>query len=272
MIKVTTDGPAGPKYEEWLENMLTKRAEYLKNWRAGKRVKPDQRLWKNLKKIFLQDLFHGKCAFCEGKHTSGHPAHVEHFRPKLGVTEKRKKIDHSGYYWLVYEWNNLMLACANCNTWHSHDDEDGHEVTHPGKSEEFRVQGKRVREPDGDPDEWQCQLLHEKPFLLNPYVDDPAMHIGFDDAGFVHAKGECERAQETIDICDLNRLALVEARMSAKDAQLLTRLIRVVEKRESSYFDPKDEFSAWLNRCVRRILDQMEEDHGRTVVATRDAG
>lgn len=53
-------------------------------------------------KAALNNIYHGKCAFCETKSES---MHVEHFRPKRG-----------GYYWLAYSWDNLLLSCPTCNT------------------------------------------------------------------------------------------------------------------------------------------------------------
>ncbi|MFT4533974.1 MAG: hypothetical protein ACI9P5_001326 [Saprospiraceae bacterium] len=39
-------------------------------------------------------------------------ADFEHCRPKSNVMESP---DHPGYWWLVNEWDNLLIACANCN-------------------------------------------------------------------------------------------------------------------------------------------------------------
>ena len=53
----------------------------------------------------LEEMFHGKCAYCESKITHIDYGHIEHFRPK----------GTPAYYELAVEWNNLLLACGRCN-------------------------------------------------------------------------------------------------------------------------------------------------------------
>jgi hypothetical protein len=60
----------------------------------------------------LEKLFCDKCAYCESKITPGFAWEVEHFRPKKSVAERP---DHPGYYWLAYEWTNLLPSCTLCN-------------------------------------------------------------------------------------------------------------------------------------------------------------
>ena len=53
----------------------------------------------------LHRMQHGKCCYCEmciAESRSGR--HVEHYRPK------------SLFPALTYQWNNLLLACADCNS------------------------------------------------------------------------------------------------------------------------------------------------------------
>lgn len=56
-----------------------------------------------------------KCCFCES--SIGHISYgdVEHFRPKAGWVQSNEKLNKPGYYWLAYEWNNLILSCQICN-------------------------------------------------------------------------------------------------------------------------------------------------------------
>ena len=66
--------------------------------------------------------FFGKCAYCEDRIVSTQPGDIEHYRPKGCVTNEDgsrvmvdanggKKVPHPGYYWLAYEWTNLLYAC-----------------------------------------------------------------------------------------------------------------------------------------------------------------
>src|SRR5689334_19247956 len=47
----------------------------------------------------LLNRFNGKCAYCESPIGPGAYADLENFRPKLQ------------YWWLTYEWSNLLPAC-----------------------------------------------------------------------------------------------------------------------------------------------------------------
>lgn len=62
--------------------------------------------------IAIQDY---KCCFCESK--IGHISYgdVEHFRPKAGWVQDDEQLNRPGYYWLAYEWENLLLSCQLCN-------------------------------------------------------------------------------------------------------------------------------------------------------------
>ncbi len=74
--------------------------------------------------FFSRDaLFFGKCAYCEGA-LELIDGDVDHFRPKGAVSDQHGKpitIDgdefreHQGYYWLAYDWRNLLPSCKTCN-------------------------------------------------------------------------------------------------------------------------------------------------------------
>jgi hypothetical protein len=63
-------------------------------------------------KAALEELFEGKCAYCETFYEAGGPMDVEHYRPKGAVAEEP---DHWGYWWLAAEWDNLLPSCTDCN-------------------------------------------------------------------------------------------------------------------------------------------------------------
>jgi uncharacterized protein (TIGR02646 family) len=140
----------------------------------------------------LKTIYNEKCAYCEQK-PLGSPAQVEHFRPKDGVNG----CNHTGYYWLAYEWSNLLLACSNCNS---------HKRTH------FPIQNaNRVSEPTliaGSINEKDNFILgltlqQEGGMLLNPEIDDPSKHLVFLPSGkidFLTARGDI-----SIQRYDLNR-------------------------------------------------------------------
>lgn len=54
---------------------------------------------------------HRKCAYCETKFTHSSPGDVEHYRPKAGYQQAvTEPLRGPGYYWLGYEWSNLLFA------------------------------------------------------------------------------------------------------------------------------------------------------------------
>ena len=78
--------------------------------------------------------FHGKCVYCETPMNDIFPGDVEHYRPKGKVTDENYDLvymqnddgsfvsdengenkPHPGYFWLAYEWTNLMPSCTYCN-------------------------------------------------------------------------------------------------------------------------------------------------------------
>ena len=136
----------------------------------------------------LAGIFHSKCAACESRLGVDNFIPVSHFRPKAGVVEDKSS---SGYWWLAYDWYNLLILCARC--------------LHM-KSSRFPIVGKRALGPSDN-------LSEENPLLLDPSVDDPNAHLAFDDDGTV--VGKTERGRITIEIFGLNRETLVEARRGA---------------------------------------------------------
>ncbi len=154
----------------------------------------------NGKKIYLvrevlRLLYYNKCAYCE---TKEYLPDIEHYRPKKGVTKLK---GHPGYYWLCYEWTNLIPACYFCNS-------------RSGKWNKFPIMGMRVMKPSflpsGDLDKNKLKanitpLIDEKPYLLHPEIDDPKPYFKFYKNGKIEGVDSIGRGAETIRICDLDR-------------------------------------------------------------------
>ena len=254
MIKVETEGPIREICKQWRESARKECDGTIKLWKESNQVPElNQRIWKDLKILFLNELFNEKCAYCEGR-VSGHfPLDVEHYRPKKKVTENRVAIAHTGYFWLAYEWHNLILACRHCNSGHP-SNANSENTSHPGKANEFRISGDRIVAPSENPDKWQLELQNEQPLLLNPYFDNPSNHISFDDKGVPYARDGSDRGDETIKVCHLDRIELVEARLQAAKDKVRCRIIdriSLLDRGERSvnepYFKASEAFSAWLN-------------------------
>src|SRR5215469_15345176 len=86
-------------------------AKLIEQFRASqRRLDFDETIYRAFRP-YLQRIFADKCAYCESP--VGHVAYgeVNHFRPKALVQEDAA---FPGYYWLAYEWSNLLLACRQC--------------------------------------------------------------------------------------------------------------------------------------------------------------
>lgn len=134
----------------------------------------------------LQNLFGGKCAFCECAATE-----IDHFRPYRRAGRADGSIDPQHYWWLAYDWENLYLCCSRCNA---------------KKRNLFPVLGP-VASPLGD----RQSLIDEQPLLLDPCRDDPEKHLKFLSDGQVIAL--TERGAATIKVFQLNDGALVTSRL-----------------------------------------------------------
>lgn len=141
----------------------------------------------------LREAQHDKCAFCESKITHVSPGDVEHYRPKKGYKQKPKdRIGRPGYYWLAYDWENLLLACESCNR--------------SGKGNLFPLEDAASRAIDHNHD-----LTAEKPLLLHPAIDEPADHLEFVGADIAPKDGS-KRGRATIKALALDRPELFERR------------------------------------------------------------
>jgi len=163
-----------------------------------------------VKKI-LNSLYHNKCAYCEGlANNAKSGTEMDHYRPKNGI----KGINnHKGYYWLGYEWTNLLPTCEKCNG---------------KKSNQFPLQDEKQRISDNLEIEgfiksgkfiWDnfhiSKLTRENPLLLNPEIDKVEEHFYFLPSGEI--KPLTEKGVATINICDLNRGSLIYERKKIAD-------------------------------------------------------
>lgn len=204
MIKLER-GPApdfyrSPKFFE-LNERLEK--EFLDSTRQ-------QRL--NFNNVFIPHIkealmfnFHQKCMYCETRLGGVEQATVDPFRPKSGARGlDKKKYAQDHYWWLYYNWDNMMLSCNTCNTRYKRD-------LFPVEDENFRAEVYSV----GD------QLLAERALLIDPCLEDPEQHLKFNSDGTVTPLSP--KGQVTIEVLGLNRQSLVVQR-SEKVVDLILKL------------------------------------------------
>jgi uncharacterized protein (TIGR02646 family) len=136
---------------------------------------------------------HGKCAFCEAKPLPVSDGDVEHFRPKGGSRQTDgAPLEQPGYYWLAYEWGNLLFACERCNRRHK---KNLFPLTEPAR----RARSHRD------------SIVGEVPFFVDPSAEDPTQYIGYREHVPIAIAGNV-RGQLTIDALGLSRSELGEDR------------------------------------------------------------
>lgn len=139
----------------------------------------------------LSSAQHRKCAFCESLITHVQSGDVEHFRPKAGVGRGTKLL-RPGYYWLAYDWENLLLACESCNRRH--------------KRNEFPLlRGSKRARSHAEP------IASERPAFVHPAQEDPERLIGF-RRHIPHARKGNLRGRQTIRELGLKRPDLMDVR------------------------------------------------------------
>ncbi|WAC12959.1 MULTISPECIES: hypothetical protein [Dyadobacter] len=137
-------------------------------------------------KTILRTCQNGKCAFCEQNVSAVSHGDIEHFRPKGGFRQnKREHLKYPGYYWLAYNWDNMLFACAICNQRY--------------KENLFPLldSTKRARNHHDD-------LKNEKPYFINPATENPKFLIQFRQE-FAVGIDKKNRGARTIEAIGLNR-------------------------------------------------------------------
>lgn len=157
-------------------------------------LKPNRRLYaaRDVKACLVADQ-HGKCAYCETRFGHSSPGDVEHYRPKAGYRQTMaSRVQGPGYYWLAYEWDNLLLACEDCNR--------------TRKGQLFPL----ANDPAGRARTHHHDLAQEQPLLLNPAINSaPEQHITFREEA---AKGLTPEGKASVAAYDLNRKELLDDR------------------------------------------------------------
>jgi hypothetical protein len=187
-------------FSTWKSKAKIATSKALSEYPAGRKdFKFSSELWGELKD-HLQDMFSGRCAYCEALFLSVSFGDVEHYRPKAEVTDEA---NHLGYYWLAYEPSNYLPSCMLCNQ--------------KAKRNYFPIEGVRASSPADD-------LQKEEPMLFNPYN-----HNYFDYICYIPSRGQngleptagkavgiSKRGEESVKIYDLDREWLIRKRRKAQ--------------------------------------------------------
>lgn len=182
---------------------------------------------------------HGKCCFSEAKFLLDYPP-VEHFRPKGGfLPHKTASLAYPGYYWLAYEWGNLLLSKPVPNTSY--------------KRTLFPLVDESKRNRNHHENHF------EEAFLIHPGEEDPREHIRFEGSAI---KGETERGWKTIKILGLDVRPDLQSKRE-EHLEILKRAygtIQILLNPERPFNDPKvDElFENLVNHLLKACEPKSE--------------
>ena len=227
---------------EWFRRSRAARARVVQHGGEGQNQFDPNIYGADRVRASLSKLFCHKCAYCEFP-LDRTDLNVEHYRPKAAVSEAPA---HPGYYWLAYEWSNLLPACEFCNqvrrgppVW-----PDATRGTSSGKGNSFPLvnEHRRAYSPFD-------QLSLEEPLLVNPTVDEPSHHITFDPFGSPVPK--TRKGEVSIAVYNLNtrQLNIQRKRVIAH----MTSLLKLKESARSV------ENQAYRRQQLRIIKDEMRQ-------------
>lgn len=143
----------------------------------------------------LSRVFISKCAYCETPLHDSEFGEVSHHRPTgnaMGLHDRKSDSSSTDYYgWFAYEWENLFLACAECNR---------------SKRNIFPLNGPRARLRCT----WSEAEASEQTLVINPCRSEPRKHLSFWFNGTV--VGRDDIGTTTIEVLSLNRQQLIRDR------------------------------------------------------------
>lgn len=169
-------------------------------------------------KELLIKLHNKSCCYCESRVTNVAYGDIEHFRPKLGYRQDEDDNFHKpGYFWLAYDWNNLLFSCQICNQKYKKN-------YFPLKDSSKRCNPSKT-----------FDVSQEEPLLINPSIMDPSLHIKFDDEIPV---GITEEGETSIKVLGLDREELNEERR-----EVLNKLLAIKELYKYSIGSEREEIS-----------------------------
>ena len=216
----------------------------------GKVINPDN-TYSNTVTIALKGLYNNKCAYCE---KLCYYPRIEHFRPKGRVTGNQSLTN--GYYWLCYEWTNLLPSCHECNSVEA-------------KGDKFPIKGvrKNTFPVTGSPPIFDltqnlydsAYLTDEDPYYIHPeYCDNFWLHFDFDRYGKII--GVSDHGQTTISDLKLDdedrngwRREIYESYLNS-----LLRLIRRYKRNKNPIAE--EIFDEELNDIVSEMVFKSEDE------------
>ena len=232
------------------------------------KAKLDDDIWKGFRDWLKLHVFHNKCAYCESR-IVGFPGDTEHFRPKNRVRivedddssivkvidEEGEEIEHPGYFWLAYHWQNLLPSCQFCNA------AGGKLDLFPVEKKHVAVRKLTVKEIDEGlldkitPSQVDPSVFYLEPqdldrlegrLLIHPYYDNPAEHLFFNVSGEAEVWDNSAKGEWSRKVYNLDEASKLNAR---RDEQAIAR------GRYMALMGTTDDEINELKRAAKKFMD-----------------
>mgnify|MGYP001467595879 CR=1 FL=1 len=250
MIFVRVD-PNSPSHQAfwkaWRKAAAAATVDYIEKRGRDPNAPFDPSVWIELRNWLRDNVFNDKCAYCESKLSVVGYGDAEHYRPKKKVTRglasDNTTVQHSGYYWLAYTWQNILPACTRCNT--------------KGKRNQFPIRAQRyVNIENANPTQLDSK---EDPLLIHPSKRDPRKHLLFDKKGRVAPRTAGDPyAEATIRVLQLNREELRKAREDAWRAARRDLLFVLEAEDETAIEEFYARFAKGTEAYSAAVLDMLD--------------
>jgi hypothetical protein len=212
----------------------------------------------------LNTWYHYKCAYCERRYKLD----VEHYRPKGEVRDlennkvqinngKGVLVDHPGYYWLCYEWSNLLPACISCNRdggkYSKFPTFDHYNGIVPLKENKLIIERCFVGHKD---------LNNEMPYLIHPENDEVKGKFKFkvdnEKKGIEILGADPEgRGEATINICQLNRPEIRMDRLEFVIDPINKALLSIIKRFDAGKFD-ENSLKSRIDDLIQKLYDDLD--------------
>lgn len=270
MRKIFVQEPDSKIWKKWIQDCQEETKKAIDSVAKGEKPKINENLYKqkNIKDSYFvctdSPPFYGRCAYCETPIADTQYVDIEHFRPKGGIKDENGNVvnlkdengidkgkPHLGYYWLAYNWQNLLPACEICNRRY--------------KSTIFPVIGQHAQLPNEE--------VNEKPLLINPISDleedNPENHLAVDTkTGIMYPVNESHRGAMCIKIFKLNeRDQLVSERKKIRRIAntMLTELHEALQKIGDPTYSDKNAYQEIIN-CYEELISVFKGGQPYTAV------
>jgi hypothetical protein len=265
--KIFIQEPDSEIWEKWIRDCQEETKKLIEIIAEGKKpIISNLYKRKEIKQIYFASKdapFYGRCAYCETPIADTQSIDIEHFRPKAGIKDENgnvvnlkdsqgfeTNIPHHGYYWLAYDWRNLLPSCEKCNR---------------PKSTIFPVIGNYAQSVGEE--------VNERPLLINPISnldeDNPENHLAVDSQGVMYSLNGSARGEMCLKIFKLNERDQLaqERRTQQRSTQLLIIELQNAFKDLGNPKNSEKQTYKTLINCCQKLTDIFEGKHSYTMAS-----